>query len=143
MARTNVKLFADDTKIYISILCQTDYAKLQLTTGPFCEWTKIWDLDFNSAKCKRLNIGKKDLDVDYYMASDNNRITITWVKEEKDLGVIIDRELQFDSHVNSKISKANQNLGIIRRSFRYMEKTMFLQLYKAIVRPHLEYASPV
>ena len=34
-------------------------------------------------------------------------------------------------------------IGIIRRSFLHLDKTMFLQLYKALVRPHLEYANQV
>ena len=34
-------------------------------------------------------------------------------------------------------------MGIIRRSFTHLDDTIFLSLYKALVRPHLEYASPV
>ena len=33
--------------------------------------------------------------------------------------------------------------GIIKRSFTYINKVMFLQLYKALVRPHLEYANVI
>ena len=36
-------------------------------------------------------------------------------------------------------SKGNQVLGMIRRNIRYKEKSLILPLYKAIVRPHLEY----
>ena len=35
--------------------------------------------------------------------------------------------------------KGNQILGLIRRNIRYMDKTLIIPLYKAIVRPHLEY----
>ena len=35
------------------------------------------------------------------------------------------------------------NLGIIKRTFSYLDKLCFLNLYKSIVRPHLEYASTV
>ena len=41
------------------------------------------------------------------------------------------------------VKKANRNLGIINRTFSYLDKTVFLNLYKSIVRPHLEYASTV
>ena len=34
-------------------------------------------------------------------------------------------------------------IGIIRRSFLHLDEEMFLQLYKALVRPHLEYANQV
>ena len=38
---------------------------------------------------------------------------------------------------------ANRNLGIIYRTFTYLNPEMFLSLYKSIVRPHLEYASVI
>ena len=36
-------------------------------------------------------------------------------------------------------SKGNQILGLIRRTITYKEKQVIVPLYKAIVRPHLEY----
>ena len=36
-------------------------------------------------------------------------------------------------------SKGNQVLGLIRRTITYKEKQLIVPLYKAIVRPHLEY----
>ena len=36
-------------------------------------------------------------------------------------------------------SKGNQILGLIRRTIVYKEKQLIVPLYKAIVRPHLEY----
>ena len=36
-------------------------------------------------------------------------------------------------------SKGNQVLGIIRRNITCKEKSLIVPLYKAIVRPHLEY----
>ena len=65
------------------------------------------------------------------------------VYEEKDLGVLIDNSLNFKSHINSKINNANRNLGMIRRTFTYMDKTIFLHVYKSLFRPHIEYASSV
>ena len=36
-------------------------------------------------------------------------------------------------------SKGNQILGLIRRTIMYKEQQLIVPLYKAIVRPHLEY----
>ena len=41
------------------------------------------------------------------------------------------------------MNKANRNLGMIFRTFTYMDKEIFLNLCKSIVRPHLEYAVTV
>ena len=36
-------------------------------------------------------------------------------------------------------SKGNQVIGMSRRNITYKEKCLIVPLYKAIVRPHLEY----
>ena len=60
-------------------------------------------------------------------------------KEEKDLGVIFDTTLKFDLHIESMIKKANSMLGLIKRNFSFIDMFVFLKLYKALIRPHLEY----
>ena len=41
------------------------------------------------------------------------------------------------------MKKANRKLGFIYRTFTCLDKDMFLNLYKSLVRPHLEYGSTV
>ena len=65
------------------------------------------------------------------------------ISSEKDLGVIFDSSLRFGEHINSKVNKANRNVGLIFRTFTFMDKEMFLNLFKSVVRPHLEYASTI
>ena len=62
---------------------------------------------------------------------------------EKDLGVLIDSNLSLESHMAAKITKANQIVGLIRRSFSFLNGDLFRRLFNAFVRPHLEYAHPV
>ena len=62
---------------------------------------------------------------------------------EKDLGVTVDTELSFHDHITKAVNKANAIVGLIRRAFSYLNKGMFLKIYTAIVRPHLEYAQVV
>ena len=61
--------------------------------------------------------------------------------EEKDLLVIFDGTMTFDTHIQKAINKANQMIGIIKRTFVHLDKDVFTKLYKAIVRPHLEYGN--
>ena len=44
------------------------------------------------------------------------------VDQEKDNGVIIDSNLEFDKHINAKINKANSMFSIIRRYFSISSK---------------------
>ena len=41
---------------------------------------------------------------------------------EKDLSVNVDPELKFSKHIEIQVNKANKILGLIRRSYEYMNK---------------------
>ena len=137
-----IKLFADDTKIYSAIDNINSQENLQEDINNMSDWSSTWQLKFNEAKCKHLNLGPPT-ENSYEIQTNNNLTTITTTDKEKDLGVIIDKNLNFKEHIYIQISKANRTLGIIRRTFRNMNREMFLQLYKSLVRPNLEYASNV
>ena len=138
--QSTCRIFADDTKIFNKTenchVIQEDIFRLQ-------EWSKKWDLHFNISKCGVLNIGKNNCMHNYSMKSDGNNVKLKSVKEEKDLGVTFDCKLSFDPHIQGIIGKANQTLGLVKRSFTYLDKDVFLKLYKAFIRPHLEYANAV
>jgi len=60
-----------------------------------------------------------------------------------DLGVRFDNNLTFREHMSEKINKVYSVLGIIKRNFIYMDEHTFFLLYKAMVRPHIEFANSV
>ena len=41
------------------------------------------------------------------------------------------------------VNTANRIIGMIKRSFSYLSKDITIQLYKSLVRPHLEYCVQV
>ena len=59
--------------------------------------------------------------------------------KEKDVGVTMNANLKVSEQCRIAASKGNQVLGMIRRNITYKEKSLIIPLYKAIVRPHLEY----
>ena len=73
--------------------------------------------------------------------TDGNLHKIEETELEKDLGVNTDNKLKFTEHCQIKINTANKVLRYIRHTFQHIDEQMFLLLYKALVRPHLEYAS--
>ena len=64
-------------------------------------------------------------------------------RQEKDIGVTFDDGMKFNVHISNIVKKANQIVGLIRRTFEFMDKDMFLILYKTLVRPVLEYATVI
>ena len=67
----------------------------------------------------------------------NTRLT------KRTLGVIVDSKLTFGEHISEKVRKANCIVGLIRRSFSFLDSGTFKEIYTAFVRPHLEYAQAV
>lgn len=61
--------------------------------------------------------------------------------QEKDLGVIFNNKLKFDTHIDTIVKKANRQLGIIAKVFTSRNPVTIIPLYKTFVRPHLEYNS--
>ncbi|CAG4975733.1 unnamed protein product [Colias eurytheme] len=57
------------------------------------------------------------------------------------LGVDISSDVQFRGHLEEKAKLASKKLGVLNRSRKYFEPSHLLLLYKAQVRPHLEYCS--
>jgi len=64
-------------------------------------------------------------------------------KMEKDLGIWMDDSLKFSDHVLLAAKKANQILGMIKRSFNYLDMSTVKLLYVCMIRPHLEYGNVV
>ena len=134
-------LFADDTKLFARVpegaqTLQEDLDRLQL-------WSDMWQLRFNAEKCKVMHIGKNEVHSDYKMDSKGNRISLENIKLEKDLGVHVDDELKFKEHILIQVEKANKLLGLLRRGFTMLDSYSMSTLYKAIIRPHLEYGNVV
>jgi len=62
---------------------------------------------------------------------------------ERDLGVMVDSKMKFAEHCNSVVNSANATLGMIKRTITSRNKDIMVRLYKALVRPKLEYCVQV
>ena len=136
----NCKVFADDTKIYDD---SRNHKNIQEDLYKMQKWTETWNLYFNVSKCKVMYMGKKNPKTDFYMQIEKEKQKLEPCSEEKDLGITFDVNLKFDIHISNITKKANQMIGIIRRTFSYMDKHIFLKVYKALVRSHLEYGNVI
>ena len=61
------------------------------------------------------------------------------IGEERDLGVLISKDLNFSRQCLMAKNKTNSMLGIINRVVSYKSSEVISKLYKSYVRPHLEY----
>ena len=137
-----VKLFADDTKLFARISSFSDCQKLQTDLSALQSWSKDWLVQFNISKCKILRLGSNPPVMSYSLeTSDGSTVVLEESKCERDLGVMVDNELKFGQQVDAVVLKANRQLGLIKRSFTYLDEKTLVLLYTSLVRPLLEYAN--
>ena len=59
------------------------------------------------------------------------------------MGVIFDEHLHFNTHIKQITHKANNGLGIIKRTFNSRDAAVIRLLYTTLVRPILDYSSTI
>jgi len=55
--KSNIKMFADDTKLWRMIVEESDSCDLQDDLKRLQEWNKKWQLKFNVDKCTVMHVG--------------------------------------------------------------------------------------
>ena len=62
---------------------------------------------------------------------------------QKDFWITLDTKLSLDNHINHVVNKATKMTKIIPRTFQFLDKDTFKQLYKTMERTHLDYTVAV
>ena len=98
-------------------------------------------MKFNAAKCESMTIpaGRSKITYNYSLHGH----TLKRTDKMKYLGVMIQDDLKWNTHVNNITGKANKTLGLLRRNLRIGNSEVKDHAYKALVRPNLEYACSV
>ena len=134
-----MKIYADDTKLLARMLNDEDKKILQNDLDEALKWSKEWLLDFNIDKCLVMHYGLHNNKNQYSL---NGKI-LPGSDSERDLGVVFNTELKWTEQAIISSSKANQMIGILRKSFNYFDENVIKTLYCAFVRPLIEFAAPV
>ncbi|CAB4028706.1 Hypothetical predicted protein [Paramuricea clavata] len=96
---TSAALYADDTKVYKLIKSEDDCQILQHALTSLECWSHDNNLDFNQSKCKVLTITRKKTPLVhvYHM----NSKELLRVDKEKDLGVCVSANFNWDVHIHT------------------------------------------
>ena len=62
------------------------------------------------------------------------------MKTQKYLGLKLDEKLNFKKHLKDKFSIVNKGNGMLKKLSNYLPRHSLRTLYKAFIRPHLDYA---
>ena len=135
---TTAKLFADDLKLYTNISTSST-VNLQHQLNEVHKWSKIWQLPISFSKCTVLHLGRNKTQQQYHFQN-------TLIKQSdivRDLGILIEPNLKFTSHVHTIVSRANIRSSQIIRCFLSRNLPLMARAFSIFVRPTLEYASVV
>jgi hypothetical protein len=133
------KLYADDLKLYTTLISTDDSNNLQIVLSNLLVWSKDWQLEVNVSKSHVLHLHKNNPLMEYYFDGNliESRDLVT------DIGVDIDPVLHFDKHIDRIVAKAYSRIGLLFRGFVSRNLHVFRQAYITYIRPLLEYASNV
>ena len=132
---SDILKFADDTELFGRVETEESINVLRNDLEQLCKWSEIWQMKFNIQKCKVMHIGRNNKEAEYFMQGNK----LDKVIEEKDLGILISNNFKVSNQCRKAANKGNQILGLISRTISCKKGKVLLNLYKALVRPHLEY----
>jgi hypothetical protein len=135
----NVKLYADDVKMYTAIHDINSVYELQRGLDKLNEWANEWQLSVAVNKCSVLHVGNNNPGYSYNLQSVSLHNSI----ETTDLGIIVDHKLRFSGHYAAIVKKAHQRSSLILRCFKCRDPVLLTKAFIVYVRPLLEYCSPV
>ena len=127
--------FADDTKTFGRVSTWEEGDRLQNDLDKLFHWAENWGMSFNTEKCKVMHLGNKNFNREYFMGGQR----LNTVDSERDLGVVVSNDMKVALQCAKACATANRMLGVIKRTFSSRSRDVIIPLYKAIVRPHLEY----
>lgn len=127
--------FADDSKVGKVVSSTEDIEDLQRDLDKLHCWSEQWQMKFNVDKCSVIHLGNHNLNGSYNIGDKQLKTSSC----ERDLGVILDSSLKFSEHCSQVVKQANSTLGLIRRNIKCKSKDVIVKLYKALVRPKLDY----
>ena len=122
---------------------QEDAVLLQQDLDALQRWESDWAMEFAQDKCKQLRITRKQtrniINANYNIHGTDLEL----VAEAKYLGVMIDKKLNFNTHISNTIKKCDSTRAFLQRNLRGCSIEVKAASYKTFVRPIAEYAAPV
>ena len=136
--QSNVALFADDLKLHKKITHAADSIQLQEDINAVIEWSKENGLQLHPDKCVILHLNSKKNPKFNYMIGTKQ---LNVVQSHRDLGVIIDNDLTFDTYISKLTSSCNQKVGALRRTYNSNNKDFFKKLFNCFIQSCLDFST--
>ena len=137
------KIFTDDTSLFSKVIDKNNSNSwLNSDLVKISNWAFQWKMLFNPDPNKQaLEVCfSNKCDKEKYQPLQFNSTDIQIADSQKHLGLILDSKLNFNEHIESKITKCNKIIGLMKKLSLILSRKSLLTIYKSFVRPNLDYA---
>lgn len=135
-------LFADDTVIFHPLVNQTaNFDLIQKDLDLLHLWCRYNRLEINTSKTKAMYFSSKHLNSTSkpYKKLRLGKTDIDFINDYKYLGVTIDTDLTFKTHITNLINTISFKVSQLRRIRKSLSNKIALQMYKTMILPVMDY----
>ena len=108
------KIFADDTSLFSKVIDKNNSnSQLNSDLAKISKWAFQWKISFNSDTNKQAieDCFFNKLDKENYQSLQFNSTDVKIADSQKHLGLILDSKLNYNEHIESKMTKCNKIIG--------------------------------
>ena len=132
--------FVDDSKVLTRTTSDDDVLKLQNDLASIYNWANQNNMKWNELKFQILRIGRNEsLKNDTVIFSPDYQEIVDRKDVIKDLGILIDQELNYYDQFNAAISKTKQKYSWVLRTFSTRDPEFMRTMWNSLVQCHLDY----
>ena len=136
---SSIRLFADDTRLYIIVEDPSVAAELlNADLEKIAEWELKWLIKFDPLKTESPFISRKTSTVHPSVIMLDQQIKE--VRSHKHLGVILSNDCAWQKHIDYIKENAWTRINIMRQLKYDLDRKSLETIYKSFIRPLLEYA---
>ena len=140
---SNIRLFADDTSLYIVVDDPITAANcINTDLDKISRWAATWLVSFNPAKTESLLISRK-LNRPQHPSLSMQNHQIIEVDSHKHLGIYLSNDCTWHQHINYIKEKAWFRVNVMRKLKFKLDRKSLEIIYTAFIRPLLEYGDVI
>jgi hypothetical protein len=138
-----IGLYADDIVLYGRAGCQEEVMSIQRDIDRVSEWCISSGMRVNAGKTSFMVTNGSGLTETHSFTLMLNGLPLRRVDKLRYLGVNLSHDLGWSDHIRSMVTKAKKVIYFIQRNFRGASVASRNRLYLSLVRPILDFASPI
>ena len=122
--------------LLFSQLLKTEESASDLTNGHITG--KVLFIHDSKKPAQEVLFSRKSSNITHPVIYFNN-VQVQRANKQKHLGIIFDEKLNFKCEIDKVLTKTSKGIAVIKRLINFLSHQSFITIYKAIIRPHLDY----